>query len=260
LTNGAPAGLTLEPLASYSLEDARVPSFPARMTLARQQFPAQTWSGVWRALGPVLLVVEEGAVTLSQEGQLQRLAAGDSALVQRDQFFGIINYAAAPAKLLRLAIALLSSPDLPVSVPPAQIVTIIRVPEPLPTASPPARTWLFQTVVPWRPVDPLRLFVARAAWDEAPTEPSLLRHPGWVGLVVVEGSLRVDDAVTLPSGGCRLAPPRAPYRASAGDDAPTALIFGLIPEDQALWLPSEDASSASPLSNDVPDIICGEGP
>jgi hypothetical protein len=260
LMNGAPTELALAPLASFRLEEESVPLFPARLTLARQHYAAQTWSGVWRALGPVLFIVEEGSVTLSHEGVLTRLAPGDSVLVQRDQFVGVINDADIPATLLRLAVAPPSSPDLAVGVAPAQIVTIIRVPEPLPTRVPPTRTWLFQSVVPWRPIGPVRLFVARAAWDPDQGGPSPLRHPGWVGLVLLEGSLRVDETATLRAGGCRLTPPRVAYRAAAGDDPPTALLFGFIPDGQDLWLPGDGAPNASPSTTATPDVVCGDGP
>lgn len=235
LTIGAPPGLVLTPMAIASAE--RLPFPPGHLTLARLEYRANTGTTTRKASGPLLFVVEAGAIEIFRTGERTRLGPGAFALVQLDQRFAFVNDSSEPATLLRLALTPVDGTDEPV----ADFISI--TPTPGPALMPPDRTWLFRSELPEFPPEPVDLFIACSLWTSSLGNDSMHRFAGPVGLKMLEGALSIDEDTTLAASGCALFEPQDAYRLRPGDDPPGGLLFGVFPKEQGLWLPATEGTA-----------------
>jgi quercetin dioxygenase-like cupin family protein len=248
LVSRLPAGIALTELASSRAD--RLPSAPARLQLARLTLEPRAGSVTRQAAGPILFYVVAGRVTLYVGGQPTILAAGTSALVHLDNLYALVNDGEQPATLLRLAVAPMDAPDVPVAVvitPPPRLQT--------PVAGPPTSSLLFRASITGHPSTSGRLFVACLVWDAPGGDSGNFRHPGPVGLRVLQGTVTVDAKWQIPETGCTLLQANLTHRFQGADPAPVALLFGVIPEGQDLWQPPDPL--AAPGAAAPPDLTCG---
>jgi hypothetical protein len=239
---GAPPEVSLRTLASGVLEE--LPPAPALLSLTRVHVPPDGGGiPIRRDQIPRLFVVESGTVTVFWEGNESRLGPGESALIPPETRFSLENVSAAPAQLLRLSIDQPDAPEVPVlefdEVTAAPLAPDLR----------PVPTLLFRAAIANLPRPPARFFIACASWSAPPDGAALLRHSGPVGLRMAAGRLHVDDGAmprTLPATSCTLFDPRRSYQVEAGDEPPTAYLFGAIAEGDPLWLPGAATAGSVP--------------
>jgi quercetin dioxygenase-like cupin family protein len=250
LTAGIPDGVSLTPLAAGMV--AELPLLPAKLTLARQDFQPGAEVPPTTATGPILFIIERGTLTIFLSGNDEHYGPGSSALVQVGQRYSLVNEGGISATLLRLAVDKLSALDAPVM----RIEPVTQVPGS--SALRPVSSRLFQATIDRLPRLSALLFVGCVSWVAPPNEVVVHRHPGAVALRMVSGSLQIDDGLMMGSGGCRLFDGFVPYQIRPGNDLPTAFLFGVIAENQQLWLAADDATLPSGTSSSrAANVSCG---
>ena len=231
-----------------------LPELPVRLQSTRVQLGPKASSNTLLAPGPVLFFVEDGSVTVYVEGSPVPLQLGESRLIQMDGLYALHNPSAETATVLRLALVPLESPDVPIA--------NFRTPEvndAPPPGPPPNVELLFRSEVDALPAGDARLFIACVGWTQAGADDVEHSHPGPVGLLVQDGTLIVDSTTRLQADDCWMLQPDIPYRAHAESAVAEAVMFGVIPDGEALWVPA-DPASASELSSSaaVLDLECGQ--
>ncbi|MGH2614251.1 MAG: cupin domain-containing protein [Thermomicrobiales bacterium] len=250
LAGGIPAGVSFTPLAGGTVDE--LPLLPAKLTLSRQTFEPGAEVPTTTATGPILFIVERGTLTIFLSGEGARYDPGAFALVRLGQRYSLVNEAGAAATVLRLAVDKLSALDAPVM----RIEQLTPVPGT--SAVRPTSSRLFQATIERLPRGTALLFVGCASWAAMTDDGVVHRHPGAVAMRMISGSLRIDDGLALGANGCRLFERLVPYRIQPGDDPPTAFLFGVIAENQHLWLTGEEGSEQSPVTAaGVPSVSCG---
>jgi quercetin dioxygenase-like cupin family protein len=249
LTDGMPVGVSFTPLAGGIVED--LPVLPAKLTLSRQDFEPGAEVPPTTATGPIFFIIERGTLTIFRSGVAERYVPGSSVLVQLGQRYSLVNEAGASATLLRLAVDKLSALDAPVM----RIEQVTQVPGS--SALRPVSSRLFQATIDRLPRATKLLFLGCASWVAPPNEVVVHRHPGAVALRMVAGSLQIDDGLVMGSGGCRLFEGFVPYQIRPGNDRPTAFLFGVIAENQQLWLVDDASLPSATSSGRAANVSCG---
>ena len=172
-------------------------------------------------------------------------------LVQLGQRYSLVNEAGAGASLLRVAVDKLSALDAPVM----RIEQVTQVPGS--SALRPVSSRLFQATIDRLPRATTLLFLGCASWVAPPNEVVEHRHPGAVALRMVSGSLQINDGLMMGSGGCRLFDEFVPYQIRPGNDLPAAFLFGVIAENQQLWLAADASLPSGTNSGQAQNVSCG---
>jgi hypothetical protein len=211
---------------------------PARLSLSRLDFTPGAEVLPRTAAGPILVAIERGTLTIYLDGEPAYVGPGSFALVQRGQRYSLENETGAAAVALKLAVDKLSGSDAPV------MRTQQLTPSPGASALRPTSTGLFSATIDRLPPTTMLLFIGCAEWAAAPDDGVVHQHPGAVALRMISGSLRINDGPPLSANGCRFLERFVPYRLAPGAEPPTAFLFGVIPENQRLWLTEEEGAAA----------------
>jgi quercetin dioxygenase-like cupin family protein len=234
------------------LAEAVVDQIPAGLDvlhLSHLALAPLTTSPTYTAVGPLLLAVQDGTVTLYLDGAPVEVAAGVSATVQSGQLYALANETPAPATLLRLTALPPSDDEVEVAdfVPAAQIsLEAVR----------PELAVLVQAAPVGALAPPARLFLACVHWTDPGANTELHQHPGVVGMWIERGALVVDDERTLPAQGCAVFAAGEVHQARAGEAATTALLFGVVPESEPVWQQAGSGTAGTALD----DVTCGDAP
>jgi mannose-6-phosphate isomerase-like protein (cupin superfamily) len=249
-TDSAPPNMTVQQIAIGTAE--LLPSPPARLSLARLEYFPHSGTPTRQATGPLLYVVESGAIDIFRSGERTRLGPGAFASVQLDQRYAFVNDSSVPARLLRLTLTPPDTTDEPV----IRVKNITSTPGP--QLTPPTRTLLFYGDIDVLSLEPVDLFIACVTWKPTLEEVPTYGVTGPVGLKLLEGKLRVDEQRMLTAGGCTLYEPGVLHRLQPVDGVASGLLFGVLATGQNLWTPlTDEATFTTELSSDV---SCGDLP
>jgi hypothetical protein len=245
LTTGLPPGLAFRLLASQPV--AALPRQHLVLVLKQVTLQPSASSAPLRTKGALLYAVESGTVDVAINGTPQTYPQGSTVYVAPDQYYGLLNPYAEPAELIRVSIEP-SGEETEVGVgdPPSltdeHLDVDLAAPERIAT-----RSLLRGDAGRLQPGAAL-LFVGCLIWEDPGTDSGTLRQPASVGLLVLDGRLRLGESDEMESGRCLMFRPHSAHRLRAGDPAPVLLIFGVIPEGQALWMISGPEESEAPIA------------
>lgn len=250
LGESLPAGVSFELITSGS---AAVPDSIGESHLALQRIvleedneltPQTTGSG--DVLMPDLLVIEQGTVTLRDEiGLVTTLTAGDSLSIAGGSSYTLRNNGEDDVTILRLGA--FSTSEQTSSDADAEGTEVL--------ASGPLAGSLGKPLL-----NQFTLFLGRATFQPGTSIPGFT-HDGPFGLYIEEGSLNITGPSgiegTVSSGSGVVIPAKQPHAEHNASDAPvTALIFGFLPEEAALY-PVESIDSGDVSSESLADQIVG---
>lgn len=242
-----PPGLALGVLAAHRADD--LPRLEPSLVFAVRHLILQPGaeSAVRRASGPLLFYVERGAVEVAVGGRPTPTATGASVLVATDQQYGLLNSSPEPVSLLRLS---LQPPGKETIVGTGDMLEVIPGEIDLEEPERIASRQLLWGEIGLPPAGGTVLFLACLSWQDAAADAGEVGHPGPVGLLVLDGRLRLGEADELAAGDCLVFQPRAAHRPRAGEPPPVVLLVGAVPVGQQLWsaTASRLGSEAGPTS------------
>jgi quercetin dioxygenase-like cupin family protein len=257
VTTGVPSGLSLTMLAE--IPAAKWPKYSSGLVLTAHQvtLEPQASMAMSRRKGPRLLYVEAGTIAVSINSQAQPHGVGSGVLVETDQNYLIRNETAENAAVVSLEvdpsianenvgygdIAQLQPDNPPAALgPPAE--PLLPGDEGEPTRELPviiSHRLLTAAILPQTERAPL--FLACLSWSDPAFDTGELFHPGPVGLLVLQGELRVGDSARLGVGECVVFQPHERYRLRASDPSPVVLMAGIAPAETPFW---NDAAAQAP--------------
>jgi len=98
-----------------------------------------------------------------------------------------------------------------------------------------------------------RLLLACAAWTAPPDPGTAASFPGPMGVRIVSGTLLLGGDRKIGETGCTIIASGQLLSAGADDQAPSGILFGLLPAGADLWQPVGGGSSTSSVVN----VTCG---
>jgi hypothetical protein len=251
---GQPDGISLSPLAEG--ETNQLPPPPARLFLSRISLGPGTTVDTQAAAGPILYYVEAGTVSIVIAGEPVTYGPRQAVLVPMDELYALVNPSGTdPVSLLRLAVTPTSVESVPVAdflIPPSvDVSSISTAPNAPPSES--TSTLLFRADLNVLPPRPFRLLLACAAWTAPPDPGTAASFPGPMGVRIVSGTLLLGGDRKIGETGCTIFASGQPLSAGAGDQAPSGILFGLLPAGADLWQPVGGGSSTGSVVN----VSCG---
>ena len=114
VATGAPPGLTMTPLAVSRA--SQLPAAPGTLQVSQLVLPPGAGADTRSAVGPILFYVEAGAITFFASGVAIPATAGDTILVEKDEYYTLENDGSQTATLLRLGVAPADAGDMRIAI------------------------------------------------------------------------------------------------------------------------------------------------
>lgn len=244
---GVPQGLTITPLAVSRA--SHLPTAPSTLQVSQLVLPPGAGADTRSAVGPILFYVEAGAITFFASGVAIPATAGDTILVEKDEYYTLENDGSQTATLLRLGVAPADAGDMRIA-----IFDSPQDAEPTRTTTLPESQLLVRAAIAPALTNAAWLILTCVTLPTPHLAITGVHHPGPTGLWVESGPLGIQPDRVLPTGGCTLFAPEAPHDLRSLDSSAAALLFAVIPDGGQLWT---DATAASLASTPPDDLECG---
>lgn len=246
---GVPQGLTITPLAVSRA--SHLPTAPSTLQVSQLVLPPGAGADTRSAAGPILFYMEAGAVTFFANGVAIPATAGDTIIIDKDEYYTLENDGGEAATLLRLGVAPDDAGDIRIA-----IFDSPQGIQPTQTTTLPQSQLLVRAAIAPVLTNAAWLILACVTLPAPHLAITGVHHPGPAGLWVAAGPLGIQPDRVLPAGGCTVFAAQVPHDLRSLDTSAAALLFAVVPDGGQLW--TGDATAAAPVSVPFDDLECGD--
>jgi quercetin dioxygenase-like cupin family protein len=249
---GVPSGMTLSMLTTELVHPTATLGVEPQQTLRAIIVSPGHTSHPRQAQAPRLFYVASGSIDIKIGGQWSTVAAGTAAVVDTNEKYAFKNPGLEVAILLRVALEPSGSDTLIGG----QGDTAEIEGKPINLEEGFVSQFLASSSTGELPIGDVRLFIACLFWTDPGAGPVMIAARRSIGMLILEGTLRLGSEDQLSEGRCAILSPGFSYELNAGDASPSILLFGVTLAGQPLW---DNSALASSINSQVRlSFKCGQ--